>query len=175
MVNSHANTLVLVSMARTPNTQVSPSKGRRMTVALKVDLIIGSVNINLNNYVKYMLAHNNFLFVQWCDLLSKKRQIVGTECNTHCVFPRIFKGKCKTEHGLELCRATLCTTKSLSPIKFKNLINVATAPYLASIKILAVVFESLVLKRNCWLFQSLCTAQHRNITFTWKSAKLPFT
>ena len=41
MVNSHANTLVLLSMARSPNTQVSPSKGRRMTVAFKVDLIIG--------------------------------------------------------------------------------------------------------------------------------------
>ena len=47
MVNSHANTLVL-PMARTPNTQVSPSKGRRMTVAFKVDLIIGNVNIDLN-------------------------------------------------------------------------------------------------------------------------------
>ena len=48
MVNNHANTLVLLSMARTPNTQVSPSKGRRMTVAFKVDLIIGNVNIDLN-------------------------------------------------------------------------------------------------------------------------------
>ena len=48
MVNSHANTLVLLSMARSPNTQVSPSKGRRMTVAFKVDLIIGNVNIDLN-------------------------------------------------------------------------------------------------------------------------------
>ena len=38
MVNSHANTVVLRSMVRTPNTQVSPSKGRRMTAALKVVL-----------------------------------------------------------------------------------------------------------------------------------------
>ena len=39
MVNSHANTVVLRSMVRIPNTQVSPSKGRRITVALKVALL----------------------------------------------------------------------------------------------------------------------------------------
>ena len=43
MVNSHANTVVLRSMARTPNTQVSPSKGRRMTVAFKVVLLTGEI------------------------------------------------------------------------------------------------------------------------------------
>ena len=39
MVNSHANTVVLWSIVRTPNTQVSPSTGRRITVAFKVDLL----------------------------------------------------------------------------------------------------------------------------------------
>ena len=39
MVNSHANTVVLRSMVKIPNTQLSPSKGRRITVAFKVALL----------------------------------------------------------------------------------------------------------------------------------------
>jgi len=39
MVKSQANTVVLRSMVRIPNTQVSPSRGRRMIVAFKVDLL----------------------------------------------------------------------------------------------------------------------------------------
>ena len=39
MVNSHANTVVLRSTVRIPNTQVSPSMGRRITVAFKVALL----------------------------------------------------------------------------------------------------------------------------------------
>ena len=38
-VKSHANTVVFWSMVRIPNTQVSPSKGRRTTVAFMVALL----------------------------------------------------------------------------------------------------------------------------------------
>ena len=40
-VKSQANTVVLRSMVRIPNTQVSPSRGRRMTVAFSVALLRG--------------------------------------------------------------------------------------------------------------------------------------
>ena len=40
MVKSQANTVVLRSMVRIPNTQVSPSRGLRMTVAFKMVLVM---------------------------------------------------------------------------------------------------------------------------------------
>jgi len=54
MVKSQANTVVLRSMVRIPNTQVSPSRGRRMTVAFNVVLLTGRCltgQISLQNLI----------------------------------------------------------------------------------------------------------------------------
>ena len=88
MVNSHANTLVLRSMVRTPNTQVSPSKGRRMTVAFSVDLIIGSININLNINVSWHII----TLILYSDVTYFVKSVNVLELNTILI-------KISQEHG----------------------------------------------------------------------------
>ena len=51
MVKSHANIVVLRSMVRIPNTQVSPSKGRRITVAFKVALLARGNKVHVRSEV----------------------------------------------------------------------------------------------------------------------------
>ena len=90
MVNSHANTVVLLSMARTPNTQVSPSKGRRMTVAFSVDLIIGSINLHVNLNIN--VSWHIITLISYRDVIYFVKSVNLLELNTILI-------KVSQEHG----------------------------------------------------------------------------
>ena len=146
MVNSHANTVVLWSMVRIPNTQVSPNKGRRITVAFKVVLLTRKKTCRLISV--------NIIFLRSDHNLSRTSTVQCPHC-TH-------KVTCMEQYVLYIL-VLKCWMSLFCLHKHQKW----SLSHLAKVMVLAFFFNCWELKWRCLFFQRLLIAKHRKTTLIW--------